>query len=157
MADKEVYKFPFILTTIDVADASTDSPPSEQKYGEGAKYVTFDGTTHNDQDTDMVFLMDPFVAKEGVGGELDEDKQINAQISAVSVSKEWFKKSLLAYSKKDHNGKVLVYVHGFNNEPSYWRKLIHVFFQYFGQHTMVLGTNRLKTLQRMQEIFWGNT
>lgn len=122
MTEKEVYKFPFILTTIDAVESSTESPPPVKTYGEGAKYVTFDGTTHDKKDTDMVFLMDPSVAKEDVGGELDEDKQIHAQISAVSVSKEFFKKSLQAYAKKHHNGRVLICVHGFNNEPSYWMR-----------------------------------
>ena len=108
-------EFKFLITSIDADDVSGAATPNPGIYGEGAKVVTFDGETHNTEDTDMLFLMDAKI--------LNPDADVNdakKKVQGVSVSKEWFKQSLNAFTRRQHNGKVLVCVHGFTVEPAGW-------------------------------------
>lgn len=93
--------FDYVVTSIDVIETGD---VEGDEYGEGAKYVEFDGKIKAVKgDTDIAYLLDV------------RSKESSTEFTAISVSKETFATKIAAEGKK-----VLACVHGFQVEPEYW-------------------------------------
>lgn len=99
------FLFPYLITSIDVV---VTGPVENDKYGEGAEYIEFDGKILADpNDTDVAYLIR--VEEKNV----EDDGRV--VFKAIKVSQETFTDRLA-----EEDMKVLCCIHGFQADPEAW-------------------------------------